>query len=32
MYANGIVAPERSCSEGREELAGLIETYAAILR
>ena len=32
MYANGFVASERRCAEGREELAGLIETYAAILQ
>ena len=32
MYANGFVASERRCAEGREELAGLIEAYAAIIR
>lgn len=32
MYANGFVASERRCAEGRDELAGLIETYATILR
>ena len=32
MYANGFVASERRCAEGREELADLIETYAAIIR
>lgn len=32
MYANGFVAAERRCAEGREELAGLIETYAAFIR
>lgn len=32
MYANGFVATERRCAEGRDELAGLIETYATILR
>ena len=32
MYANGFVASERRCAEGRDELAGLIENYAAILR
>ena len=32
MYANGFVASERRCAEGREELANLIEVYAAIIR
>ena len=32
MYANGFVASERRCAEGRDELAGLIETHAANLR
>lgn len=32
MYANGFAASERRCAEGREELAGLIEAYAAIIR
>ncbi|MCY4092008.1 MAG: hypothetical protein OXF62_14415 [Caldilineaceae bacterium] len=32
MYANGFVASERRCAEGREELADLIEAYAAIIR
>ena len=32
MYANGFAASERRCVEGREELAGLIEAYAAIIR
>ncbi len=32
MYANGFVASERRCAEERDELAGLIETYATILR
>ena len=32
MYANGFVASERRCAQGREELAGLIESHAAILR
>ena len=32
MYANGFVASERRCAEGREELANLIETHADIIR
>ena len=32
MYANRFVASERRCAEGRDELAGLIETHAANLR
>lgn len=32
MYANGFAASEQRCAEGREELAGLIEAYAAIIR
>ncbi len=32
MYANGFVASELRCAEGREELADLIEAYAAIIR
>ena len=32
MYANGFVASERRCAEGRDELVGLIETHAASLR
>ena len=32
MYANGFVASERRCAEGREELAGLIEAHATIIR
>ena len=32
MYANGFAASERRCAEGREELAGLIEVYAAIIQ
>ena len=32
MYANGFVASERRCAEGREELAGLIESHAATIR
>ncbi len=32
MYANGFAASERRCVEGREELAALIDAYAAIIR
>ena len=32
MYANGFVASERRCAEGRDELTVLIETHAASLR
>ena len=32
MYANGFVASERRCAEGRDELTVLMETHAASLR
>ena len=32
LYANGFVASEHRCAEGREELAELIETQAEVLR
>ena len=32
MYANGFVASERRCAQGREELAALIESHATIIR